>query len=73
MARQRPQLKVGEVIKFLSELPKNTPIFLGPSIVNLDEPSKTQEFIDWAINEKCVAIEYCAGSPEKGVTLGWAA
>ena len=75
MARKRPQLKLVEVIKHLQNIQREVgdiPIFLAPSILNLDEPKETQEFIDSDRKIKCVAIEYCPGQPKFGVTLGWA-
>lgn len=70
--RKRRQFKVGEVVKLLSKLSQNSPVFLAPSMLNIDEPPKTQEFIDWERRVKCVAIEYSLAVPSKGVTFGWA-
>ncbi len=72
MARKRPQLKVKDLKLILKKFDQNAPIFLASSIVNLDEPQRTQEFIDSDRKVKCVAIEYYPGNLKLGMTLGWA-
>lgn len=71
--RKRPQLTVGELKRFLRKLNNDAPVFLAPSVVNIDEPKETQEFILDDEKIKCVAIEYIPTQPKKGVWLGWAA
>lgn len=60
MIRNRPQLTVGELIDFILKLPKETLVYSAPSMINLDEPEETQEFIDLE-HAPVVAIESCDG------------
>jgi hypothetical protein len=72
--RKRPVLTVKELIKYLRKVNPNAKVFLAPSIVNLDEPQATQEFILTEEGLKCVAIECVMPLMlTKQVTLGWAA
>jgi hypothetical protein len=73
--RKRPILTVGDLEKFIKGMNPKATIFLAPSILNLDEPKETQEFIDSDRKIKCVAIETIAfNNPKdvKSITLGWA-
>ena len=67
MKRKRPQITNGEVIKFLSEYPKDLPVYCAPSMLNIDEPEDTQEFIYDDDKTECVAIE----SDGKFITFGF--
>lgn len=58
--RQRPQITVGEVIAFLSDLPSDMPVFCAPSVVDLDVPEETQEVIENDEKVKCVSIGSCS-------------
>lgn len=67
MIRNRPQITVGEAIKFLSQYSDKTPVFCSISEVNIDEPEETQEFIPDDEKKACVAIE----SDGKSLTFGY--
>ncbi|KKM26341.1 hypothetical protein LCGC14_1585740 [marine sediment metagenome] len=67
--RQRPQLKLHQLMKFLRKLPPNSKLMCGPSMLNIDEPPKTQEFIDDTRALKLVSIEYSARPNE--ITFGY--
>jgi hypothetical protein len=54
--RQRPQLTIGEVMRFLSKYPEDMPVLCAISEVNLDEPVETQEFILEEEAKTCVAM-----------------
>jgi len=56
--RKRPQLTVGEVVDHLSKCDRNLPLFCAASLLNLDEPEETQEFIDDNSRMECVAVEF---------------
>jgi len=64
--RNRPQITVGELIDFMSKYPKDTLVYSAPSMINLDEPEATQEFI-LDDHTPVVAVEY--GSNE--LTIGY--
>jgi len=64
---KRPQITVGEVVRFLSQYPKDLPIFCATSTVNVDESEEKQEFIEDDLKTPCVAIE----SDGKYVTFGF--
>ena len=69
MSRFRPQITVGEAIKFLNEYPDDLLIFCATSLVNIDEPEETQEFIEDDRKRPCVAIE---GTRHNGyITFGF--
>lgn len=71
--RKRPTLTVGELMDYLKNVNPKAKIFLAPSLLNLDEPQATQEFIDDDNRKKCVAVESsCPISQTKRVTLGYA-
>lgn len=68
MPRLRPQLTLGQVIEFLGKYSDTLPVYCSTSVVNLDEPVETQEFILWDERSRCVAVE-CDG---KSITFGFA-
>ena len=71
--RKRPALTVRELRIYLGRLNPNAKVYLAPSIVNLDEPEETQEFICDEHKKKCVAIEATVPLIKtKYVTLGFA-
>lgn len=67
MERDRPQITNEELILFLQKQPKNVKIFCSVSLLSLDEPEETQEFIDWENRRACVAVEVSSD----GITLGY--
>lgn len=68
MSEKRMQLTVGKVIDHLQKCNRSLPIYTAVSLINLDEPIETQEFInDWE-KKKCVAVEFC----NEYATIGWA-
>jgi hypothetical protein len=64
--RIRPQLKAKELAEFLLRDP-DALVFASGSLLNLDEPEETQEFIDWEEKIKVVAVEHSY----EGFTIGW--
>jgi hypothetical protein len=55
--RKRNALTVGQLIEYLSKYPKEAKVYAAPSLVNLDEPPETQEFIDHEVRTKVVSME----------------
>ena len=66
MMRNRPQLTIGELIDFMSKYPRNTLVYSAPSIINVDEPEETQEFIEME-HTPVVAVEHSVGE----LTIGY--
>ena len=67
--RKRPQLTVKQLMEFLTTLPPECKLYYAPSMLNIDEPPMTQEFIDTPRSVIVVSIEYLRRS--KRVTIGW--
>ena len=65
--RRRPQLKLHQLMKFLRKFPPNLKLACAPSMLNIDEPPKTQEFIDNTRALKLVSIEV----GRKEITFGY--
>ena len=70
--RNRPALTVRKLRNYLRKINPGAEVYIAPSIVNLDEPEETQEFI-LGEGVKCVAIESTVPLiTTQRVTLGWA-
>ncbi|KKL72813.1 hypothetical protein LCGC14_2081090, partial [marine sediment metagenome] len=58
-----------QLMKFLRKFPPNSKLMCAPSMLNIDEPPTTQEFIDDTRALKLVSIEYLASRQE--ITFGY--
>jgi len=58
--RDRPQLTIGELARFMTRYPKDTLVSVAPSEINDCEPEETQEFILMETSP-AVALEYDSG------------
>lgn len=57
--RRRPQMMANRLVAFIKKHSRaKSRIFAAPSVVNLDEPPTTQEFINWDKTKKVVSIEW---------------
>jgi len=68
MNRIRPQLTAGEIIDFISKYPRDTLVSAGPSLLNLDEPVETQEFI---MEDEAIPVVSVSYSNPYKIVVGW--
>ena len=55
--RNRPILTARELAAFLLKHP-DSPVYAAISLLNIDEPEATQEFVDWENVSPVVAVEF---------------